>query len=92
MAWPSVLIYTRTTAQILASVILSRSQRPSGFSSAPLDLKGQSFDYTFPAHSITMLRFQMEADGGRWRHMDERTRRLEGWAILMHQPLAIYLV
>ena len=29
----------------------------------PLDLKGQSFDYTFPAHSVTMLRFQMDTHG-----------------------------
>jgi len=26
-----------------------------------LDLSGQSFDYTFPAHSVTMLRFKMGA-------------------------------
>ena len=25
----------------------------------PLEVQGQAFDYTFPAHSITLLRFQM---------------------------------
>jgi alpha-N-arabinofuranosidase len=30
----------------------------------PLDLSGQSFDYTFPAHSVTMLRFRIDEQWG----------------------------
>lgn len=32
-----------------------------GVQQRPLEGAGQSFDYTFPAHSVTLLRFQMRA-------------------------------